>query len=103
MKKVFLIGLMFVGVQAFGQMNPNTSVPNPTIVNNPKLPDGVETGLSITYTKDDKLLFVTEKTLTLTDIDNIKVYVNWYYNKYNAWSPTVTRKDKKWTILFELR
>jgi hypothetical protein len=101
MKKVILIlTIGFISATTFAQAK-KLDTPNETIVTNPKLPDGVENGLSITYTKQDKLLFVTEKSLTLVDIDNIKVYINWYYNNYNAWSPQVTRKGKKWILLFE--
>ena len=101
MKKVILIlTIGFISATTFAQAK-KQDTPNETIVTNPKLPDGVENGLSITYTKQDKLLFVTEKSLTLVDIDNIKVYINWYYNNYNAWSPQVTRKGKKWILLFE--
>ena len=101
MKKLILIvALGLMTTTTFAQQQ-KKETPNETIVSNPKLPDGTENGLSITYTKEDKLLFITEKSLSLTDIDNIKVYINWYYNNYNAWSPQVTRKGKKWILLFE--
>lgn len=98
MKKIFLIALMFVGVQAFAQtVEVKTEQTNN---NTPKLPSGVEKGLSITYNEVGQLIFVTEKKSIYDDIEQIKIYVNHFYWQYQAWSPSVEHKKGKWILVF---
>ncbi len=70
----------------------------------PELPAGVTKGLSITYNEYSQLVFVTKKkVLTLEDMEDIKEYIAYSYRLYYAEAPQVTRKRKKWTLIFERR
>lgn len=70
----------------------------------PKLPIGVEKGLSITYNEYIQLVFVTEKkVMSLEDIEEVKKYVAYNYRLYYAEAPQVVHKKKQWILTFEKR
>ena len=93
MKKLFLIALMFVGVQAFAQ-------------NQPKLPESVfQNKMSITKDKSGNLIVKLKVTKTFTndDVEAIKFYVQRYYGdneKYIGWTPQIIHKRRNWTFIF---
>ena len=68
----------------------------------PKLPTGVEEGLSITYNEYIQLVFVTEKkVMSLEDIEEVKKYVAYNYRLYYAEAPQVVHKKRQWILTFE--
>ena len=93
MKKLILIALMFVGVQAFAQ-------------NQPKLPESVfQNSMSIKKDKAGNLVmkFKVAKTFSNDDIEAIKCYVQRFYGdneKYIGWTPQITHRRNKWTFVF---
>ena len=137
MKKLFLIGLMFVGVQVsaqqncesakkkYLQMNPDVATSNidawehyiqygkkegrvwyecvGDLKTEPKLPDGIEKGLSITYNEIGELIFITKKKSIYDDIEKIKEDIGANYRLYNASAPEIKRVRRKWIITFKKR
>ena len=97
MKNLILgIVLTLTSLTSFGQSK-NMGTP-------PELPIGVTKGLSITYNEYSQLVFVTKKkVLTLEDMENVKKYVAYNYRLYYAEAPQVTKKGRKWTLIFERR
>ena len=69
----------------------------------PKLPDGIEKGLSITYNEIGELIFVTKKKSIYSDIEEIKIYIGANYRLYNASAPEIEREGNKWIITFKKR
>ena len=93
MKKAILIFAMFLmGGIAMAQTNQA-----------PKLPDGIEKGLSITYNEIGELIFITKKKSIYDDIEKIKEYIGANYRLYNASAPEIERVGNKWIITFKKR
>jgi hypothetical protein len=67
----------------------------------PKLPDGIEKGLSITYSEIGELIFVTKKKSIYADIEQIKLYIEANYRLYYASAPEVRRERNKWVLTFK--
>ena len=67
----------------------------------PKLPDGIEKGLSITYNEIGELIFVTKKKSIYSDIEEIKKYIGANYRLYNASAPEIQHEGKKWILTFK--
>lgn len=100
MKKAVLVLAMFlIGGVAMAQ----TTAPKeePKKEQAPKLPDGIEKGLSITYTEIGELIFVTKKKSIYADIEEIKRYIGANYRLYNASAPEIEREGNKWVITFK--
>ena len=94
MKKLILfLALVFIGSIAFGQKETKA----------PKLPDGIEKGLSISYNEIGELIFITKKKSIYDDIEQIKEYIGANYRLYNASAPEIKRVRRKWIITFKKR
>jgi hypothetical protein len=100
MKKVVLILAMFlIGGVAMAQTTTNEEPKKETKA--PKLPDGIEKGLSITYNEIGELIFVTKKKSIYSDIEEIKKYIGANYRIYNASAPEIQHEGKKWILTFK--
>jgi hypothetical protein len=103
MKKVILVlALVFIGNIAVAQTTKAKEEPKQE-VKAPKLPDGIEKGLSITYNEIGELIFVTKKKSIYDDIEKIKEYIGANYRLYNASAPEIEREGNKWIITFKKR
>ena len=100
MKKVVLILAMFlIGGVAMAQTTTKEEPKKETKA--PKLPDGIEKGLSITYNEIGELIFVTKKKSIYADIEQIKLYIEANYRLYYASAPEVRRERNIWVLTFK--
>ena len=82
MKKILIIIALSLSTQIFSQ---STQVD--------KLPEPMEYGQKIYYTKEGNLIVETKKNLTQEEIETVKQYVKTYYVKYDWSSPEVFDKS----------
>jgi hypothetical protein len=101
MKKAVLILAMFlIGGVAVAQTTAPKEEPKKEKVA-PRLPDGIEKGLSITYNEIGELIFVTKKKSIYDDIEKIKEYIGANYRLYNASAPEIQHDRNKWVLTFK--
>lgn len=98
-KAVLILAMILIGGVAMAQ----TTAPKeePKKEQAPKLPDGIEKGLSITYNEIGELIFVTKKKSIYSDIEEIKKYIGANYRLYNASAPEIQHEGKKWILTFK--
>ena len=98
-KAILILAMVLVG----GVAMPQTTAPSeePKKEQAPKLPDGIEKGLSITYNEIGELIFVTKKKSIYSDIEEIKKYIGANYRLYNASAPEIQHEGKKWILTFK--
>lgn len=82
MKKILTIIALLLSTQIFSQ---STQVD--------KLPEPMENGQKIYYTKEGDLMVETKKNLTQEEIETVKQYVKTYYVKFDWSSPEVFDKS----------
>ena len=82
MKKLLTIIALSLSAQIFSQ---TTQVD--------KLPEPMEYGQKIYYTKEGDLMVETKKNLTQEEIETVKQYVKTYYVKYDWSAPEVFDKS----------
>jgi hypothetical protein len=100
MKKVVLILAMFlIGGVAVAQTTTKEEPKKEKVA--PRLPDGIEKGLSITYNEIGELIFVTKKKSIYDDIEKIKEYIGANYRLYNASAPEIQHDRNKWVLTFK--
>lgn len=98
-KAILILAMVLIGGVAMAQ----TTAPKeePKKEQAPKLPDGIEKGLSITYNEIGELIFVTKKKSIYSDIEEIKKYIGANYRLYNASAPEIQHEGKKWILTFK--
>ena len=82
MKKILIIIALSLSTQIYSQ---STQVD--------KLPEPMEYGQKIYYTKEGNLIVETKKNLTQEEIETVKQYVKTYYVKYDWMTPEVFDKS----------
>jgi hypothetical protein len=82
MKKILIIIALFLSTQIFSQ---STQVD--------KLPEPMEYGQKIYYTKEGDLIVKTKKNLNQEEIESVKQYVKTYYVKYDWSAPEIFDKS----------
>jgi hypothetical protein len=82
MKKILIIITLFLSTQIYSQSTPVD-----------KLPEPMEYGQKIYYTKEGNLIVETKKNLSQEDIETVKKYVKTYYVKYDWSSPEIFDKS----------
>ena len=82
MKKILIIIALSLSTQIYSQ---STQVD--------KLPEPMEYGQKIYYTKEGNLIVETKKNLTQEEIETVKQYVKTYYVKYDWSAPEVFDKS----------
>ena len=82
MKKILIIISLFLSTQIYSQSTPVD-----------KLPEPMEYGQKIYYTKEGNLIVETKKNLSQEDIETVKKYIKTYYVKYDWSSPEIFDKS----------
>jgi hypothetical protein len=82
MKKILLIIALSLSTQIFSQSTPVD-----------KLPEPMEYGQKIYYTKEGDLIVETKKNLSQEEIETVKKYVKTYYVKYDWAAPEIFDKS----------
>jgi hypothetical protein len=82
MKKILLIIALSLSTQIFSQSTPVD-----------KLPEPMEYGQKIYYTKEGDLIVETKKNLSQEEIETVKKYVKTFYVKYDWAAPEIFDKS----------
>ena len=82
MKKILLIIALSLSTQIFSQSTPVD-----------KLPEPMEYGQKIYYTKEGDLIVETKKNLNQEEIETVKKYVKTFYVKYDWAAPEIFDKS----------
>jgi len=82
MKKIQLIIALSLSTQIFSQSTPVD-----------KLPEPMEYGQKIYYTKEGDLIVETKKNLSQEEIETVKKYVKTFYVKYDWAAPEIFDKS----------
>ena len=82
MKKLLIIVVLLLSTQIYSQSTPVD-----------KLPEPMEYGQKIYYTKEGDLIVETKKNLSQEEIETVKKYVKTYYVKYDWAAPEIFDKS----------
>ena len=82
MKKILIIIALSLSTQIYSQSTPVD-----------KLPEPMEYGQKIYYTKEGDLIVETKKNLSQEEIETVKKYVKTFYVKYDWAAPEIFDKS----------